>query len=141
LPPTGLKSCDARSLGDAEQDRLPQALVRVHDRDVAVVTREPADHDQVARHVQAALGAVPDVVQRRILDVLPTDPTARRVAIDHELAHMAGHQAQPLELQLSNTHSSTLRKEVNTMITVAELKEALDNCSNCKHEQAERPGS
>jgi hypothetical protein len=87
----------------------------VGDLQVAVVPGHPADGDEVARHVEPALAAEDHVVQRRVLAEPPAHPAARPVPLDHEVADVGRHQAEPLQLQFRNTHSSTLGGERKTM--------------------------
>ena len=94
-----LTCCDTRTLGQRQEDRPPHPrILAVRHREVAVVAREPPDRDEVAREVQAALRPEDDVMQRRVLDEHPADSTARCIAFDHMLAHMARHQTEALEL-------------------------------------------
>lgn len=71
------------------------------DAEVTVVPRGPPDGDQVARYVRAALAAEDNVMESGVFHVLAAHPTARAVALEHEVPNARWHQVQPLKFQLS----------------------------------------
>lgn len=100
-PALHLKGREVGSLGDGKKDLAPVPGIRsMGVLQVAVVSRQPSDSDEVTGHVEPTLATELDVMQRGRFDVTPAYTTAALITLDHEGPDARWHQAKAFEFQL-----------------------------------------
>lgn len=98
---TQRESCDIKAARQLEEDRTPQPRVRsMSDPQMTIMTRCPANGNQVRGVVCTTLRTEQNVMQRRRFDMAPADPATPAVAVEHILANARWHQAQGFKLGL-----------------------------------------